>query len=356
MNEPLKTSYLPGRTLRTTEKELLYFSGTSYLGIPGNQEFREFLLEGLARYGSNYSSSRLSNVHLQIFDEAEAYLANYTGAEAALTVSSGFLAGQLVVRTLAGKGAFMYGPRTHPALWLNPTNFNNVATEEWLQQLPDIIENCNEDNLFVLFNAVDALWAKKFDLDWINKLPLNKQITLIIDDSHGFGITGKNGAGVFTEILLPENLNLIVVSSIGKALGIPGGVILGKAETVNSFKQSPLFGGGSPVVPAYLYAFLQANQLYEQAREKLFRNINYFLTRLTNPEFFRFFPDYPVFYTPQNELCPFLFDKDILISSFAYPTPQDPNITRIILNSLHTLPDIDLLASNINEFCRSYTT
>jgi 7-keto-8-aminopelargonate synthetase-like enzyme len=114
---------LPGRTLTVEGKEHLYFSGTSYLGMARNEVFAAYLQEGMKLYGTNYSSSRISNLKLQIFEQAEEYLARFTGAGAALTMSSGFLTGQMLVRLLENKGRFIYAPRTHPALWRTQADF-----------------------------------------------------------------------------------------------------------------------------------------------------------------------------------------------------------------------------------------
>jgi len=348
--QDLITEQLPGRTLLADGKEYLYFSGTSYLGMAVNPAFQEYLQEGIKRYGTNYSSSRLSNVQLAVFEEAEHYLVNYTGTEAALTVSSGFLAGQLVVRTFAQDNSFLYGPRTHPALWLNTQNFNNYNFEEWAEQVPQLIYNSASPDIFILFNSLDPLLAKKYDVSWLSTLASTKNITCIIDDSHGFGVTGKNGAGISSELSLPEGSRKIVVSSLGKALGIPGGVILSDERTIRELRKSPFFGGGSPIIPAYLYAFLRAPSIYQRAREKLFANITYFKSLLNKPGLFQNFPDYPVFYTPYNQLYHFLLQQDILISSFSYPTPTDEPVTRVILNSLHAPGDMRQLATLINEF------
>ncbi|MBC7920010.1 MAG: class I and II aminotransferase, partial [Ferruginibacter sp.] len=93
---------LPGRTVQAEGREFLYCGGTSYLGMARNEDFATLLAEGMRRYGTNYASSRLSNVQLRVFEEAESHLAAYAGAEAALTVSSGYLAGQMVVKTWQG--------------------------------------------------------------------------------------------------------------------------------------------------------------------------------------------------------------------------------------------------------------
>ena len=353
MNDSLYTDYLPGRTLLSSGKEYLYFSGTSYLGMARNEELQKYLQEGLARYGSNYSSTRLSNVQLNIYAEAENYLAALTGAEAALTVSSGFLAGQLVIRTLEGTADFIYGPRTHPALWRQKTDFFDGSFTEWVNNLPERVANSKQENVVILCNSLDPLLAVKYNFDWLEDLPTDKDITLIIDDSHGFGATGKTGAGFFSEVNVPRGAELIVVTSMGKALGIPAGLILGKEKTLAGFRQSPFFGGGSPAVPAYLYAFLKSAAIYPEARQKLLKNIRLWQSQLINPSLFHNFPDYPVFYTPYNQLCTFLYEKDMLISSFPYPTPQSPHITRVILSSLHTPDDLGNLATAVNEFAET---
>lgn len=350
MEQYLQTDQLPGRTLISGGREYLYFSGTSYLGLARHAGFQQCLQEGIARYGTNYSSSRLSNVRLAVFEEMENYLGAYTGAGAVLTLSSGYMAGQLVVRCLEESAARVYGPRTHPALWAGPQDFVAGDFAAWARDLPDQLNQLRQEQVVILFNSLDPLLAVKHELDFLYHLPAGKHITLVIDDSHGFGITGKAGAGVFTELQLPARLRLVVISSLGKALGIPAGVILTDAATMAGFRRSPFFGGGSPAVPAYLYAFLQAEEIYRQARSQLQAHIRYFLSRLENPGLFRYIPDYPVFYTPHRELYPYLLQQGMLISCFPYPTPADDSITRVILNAAHTPSDLDRLAEAINGF------
>ena len=76
--------------------------------------------------------------------------------------------------------------------------------------------------IVLVSNAVDMLTCQTFDFSWIAKLPHNQDITLLIDDSHGIGVTGENGAGIFKKIkqLAPPNIKIIVIASLAKALGI----------------------------------------------------------------------------------------------------------------------------------------
>lgn len=349
----VNADHLPGRTLLLENEEYLFFSGTSYLGVSSSPAFQKGLIESMQRYGTNYSSSRHSNLQLQVYEEAEAFLANYTGAEAALTMSSGYLAGQALVQVLQGSGYFMYAPGTHPAVWRSMADAPkpNQEYEEWVSQVLTEIAGLAEDEIVLVCNSLDPLKARNYTFDWVASLPEHKRYTLIIDDSHGFGITGKEGIGVFDQLrTIPQRVRVVVVSSMGKAFGIPAGVILGYQQLISQIKASPYFGGASPAVPAYLYAFLHCQPVFAEARQKLWLNISNFLDRLKRPDQFSYFKDYPVFSTSNQDLCNYLLKHKVLISSFRYPSPADEPVTRIILNSLHTAEDIAYLAECINHF------
>jgi 8-amino-7-oxononanoate synthase len=350
MHDTFTANKIPNRTAECDGKEYLFFSGTSYLGMNSCDEFIAYLEEGMKNYGTNYSSSRNSNFRLQVYEEAEQHLADYTGAEAALTVSSGYMAGQLTVRALEGAGDFIYAPNAHPALWTKASDFFYADFDDWCTTLPGKIKAASSEEIVIVSNSLDPLLARQYNFDWIASLPADRKITLIIDDSHGFGITGKDGAGIYSQVKKSANFSLIVVSSFGKAMGIPGGIILSDAETIKRLKKSPYFNTSSPIVPAYLYAYLQSGKIYQQRRELLSANIQHFKKLIEHTCIFQHFENYPVFYTNQNKLYSFLMDKQILISSFAYPLPEDDLITRVVINSHHTPEDIDFLANCIMEY------
>lgn len=347
----VKTDTLPGRTIVIDNREFLYFSGTSYLGIARNAEFQAYLLEGFGQYGTNFSNSRISNVRLAIFEEAENHLAAHTGAETALTTSSGFLAGQLVVRQLQAEGAFVYAPGTHPALWLeNTITVAGQSYTDWVQNLPETLAKIAKPHIVLLLNSLNPLYVEKYGFNWISQLPENKTFTIIVDDSHGLGVIGSDGSGIFGQIKTPPHVELIVTASLGKALGLPGGVILGRRKRLEQFRKSPFFTAGSPMSPAFLHAFLRSGKLYATLRQRLSENSIFFKAQTSASQLFRSFDDYPVFQTDAEGLYEYLHQKSILISSFPYPSAQYPPITRLVVSALHTHEDIAEVADKTNAF------
>ena len=134
---------------------------------------------------------------------------------------------------------------------------------------------------------------------------------------------------------------------MNKALGIPGGIILSDKQTIEAIQQSPFWVGASPIVPAYLYAFVHSQEAYTQAREKLQQNILFFTKNVKDLNQFDFLPNYPVFKSKQANLYDKLIEKQIMPYHFIYPSQSTEAVTRLVISSLHTEEDLYLLAASL---------
>lgn len=343
-------SHLPNRTIKHNGYEYLFFSGTSYLGMAQNADFQHYVAEALSTYGTVFGVSRNGNLQLRIYEEAEAQLARFATAPAALTVSSGMLAGQAVVRWLASEACqtgaeFVYAPGTHPALW---RELGPVASGESFSEWSNGLHQRPAHPCVILTNALNPGYPEYYQFDWVARLPVGQPITLVIDDSHGLGLL-NGGRGIWPQIPHHPQVRLIVTASLAKAVGLPGGIIFSDTTTLASIRQTAFFGGCSPIPPAYLVAFGRAAELYQQARETLADRVALAATLLLPTGLFRHEPGYPVFYTDRDDLYPFLLENHIFISSFAYPTAADKPTTRIVVSAFHEEEDIYQLADCIHE-------
>jgi 8-amino-7-oxononanoate synthase len=347
----LTIDHLPGRTIRHEGRDMLFFSGTAYLGMAQRPDFQTLLNEEIARHGTAFGSSRNGNLQLNIYDEAEARLANWIGAEAALTLSSGMGAGQAVVWLLRQHRARLHpAPGVHPALWDGPDFVLPVGpVGDWGRALvADAKVWGGSEPVALLVNALDAMQSVRYDFSWLADLPTNRLIWLVVDDSHGLGITGDAGSGIWRQMAhRPPNVRLIVTASLAKGMGLRGGGIFSDAATIAAIRQTTYFAASSPMSPVELVAFCRADALYADARIRLARNVARAETVLLPTGMFRQAADYPVFWTARHEIYPALLENDIFIYSFAYPTPADLRHTRVIVSALHEPADIDRLASVI---------
>jgi len=346
-----QTHHLPGRTVISEGKERLYFSGTSYLGINHQPAFQELLIKGMQQYGGNYSSSRASNLQLAVYEQAENFMAEWMSADSVLTFSSGFQAGQALMSILPDNARYIFAPRSHPAVWQKDAQVWQGDFPSWVLTLPTQIASATSNEVVIVTNSLDPLYAEQYRFNWLADLSTDKNIHIIVDDSHGIGVLGVNGEGIVSEVkkYLPKHVQMTVVGSTGKALGIPGGLVAGSCSLVQKLKQSPSFTAASPVAPAYLYAFLRAQPVYRDARKRLRDRVRQFQQSVGGSGLFRFFGHYPVFYTPHNELAEVLADT-MLLSSFPYPQPDSEPVTRVVLSALHTTEDIDKLSKAVKNF------
>jgi 8-amino-7-oxononanoate synthase len=353
MTQPFLTHTLPGRTVTLQDgTEYLWFSGTDYLGMGHHEAFLTYLAEGFRRYGTHFGSSRNNTLRLAVYHQAEEALAAFIQAPAALTVSSGMWAGQLVMKYLEKQNArFHYAPGVHPALWgpdYQPTAGNWT---DWVTNTITAIEASAPGQAHVLCtDSIGSPWVESFDLSLFEKLPHDRPLWLVVDDSHGLGVLGPEGRGVFSQ--LSSHLHLLVTASLNKALGVPGGVILGDAKVLGHIRLSPWFAGSSPSAPAYLYALREnlTHGIYPKAHRQLTENLAYFLQKLSPGLDFAQVPGYPAFCSRRSELYGYLYEHQILTSCFSYPQPTDPAVTRLVVTALHQKQDLDRLAEVLGNF------
>lgn len=342
--------HIPGRFAKWQGQRLRYFGGTSYLGLATSSNFAELIKAGIDRYGSNYGGSRLSSPRIRIFEEAEAWIAQWAGLPAALTVSSGSLAGQLLMKYCATVGECHYAPGTHPAL-LGPGQAYTEDFDAWSQKVPAILEKAARP-VFIMASTVDAIHSRRYSFEWLHSLPANRPFTLILDDAHGVGVYGDEGKGFLPEVPRLPQIELVLTASLAKAMGVPGGFVAGSEALIQRLWQQAFFGGASPILPPYLYALLQGQDLYQEARRHLAQLQGLLRSKIAETGLFQSFPGYPVWYTAHEGMASFLLQYGILIPQFHYPTPSSPMATRMVVSAHHELEDIERLQTGIHAFAK----
>lgn len=312
----------PGRTAIANGKEYLFFSGYSYLGMQCVPEFVELIKEGIDKYGWLHPSSRISNTKLNIFEEAETLLSSITGAAETMIVSSGFLAGKLAIQPWQNEIDNLFP--SHPAI---------------------TAEQGHSEKKIIAIDSVDPVHATISDLSFLEK---NKSVA-IIDDSHGFGLIGKNGSGIGS--MLPENsdADIILSYSLSKASHINAGAVSCSKENAALLRTKPMYAASTPASPAMLYAFIKGQELYATQRKKLMENILYFSSLIKTISSINYNLQLPVFILPENIDVSRLYESGIIVSSFAYPDPEGRKINRVVLNALHAKEDLERLAYALRE-------
>lgn len=334
----------PDRIIEIDNQSYLYFGGTSYLGLATHPEFQDIVIKNIRQWGTAYGSSRNANIELSAYKNGEDFLSGFIKSEAALTVSSGMLAGKLVVEMLTNENnSFFHFPNTHQAL--KALNSEAVLIDN---QLNPRLKNSVTEEITILADAVPSFQISPIDLSILQLIPSHKTITLVIDESHSFGILGKNGCGCLSKIDFPNIKRKIMVASLGKAFGLTGGVIASDAAFIVELKQMNSFVSSAGMNAAFVQTMADAASIYTKQHQKLKENLAFIESILKKKDSTFFNPNYPVIYPTVVDINKILEKNKIIMTNFEYPT--DPKIlNRIVITANHQKEDLDKMVKLINE-------
>jgi len=341
----------PGRELKLNGEKFLYFGGTAYLGLQTDSDFQDIHINNIKKYGTNYGASRNGNVRLNIYEEAENHLANLVGSESCLTLSSGYLASQLISNYFHKNGhQCFYAPETHEAMHQLQTK-NHPGLDQLIQDIKIAVEA--GDKSPVLFLDSIILDGRNYpEFSWLKELPLKKLI-LVVDDSHGLGIVGDKGGGVFKSLEKMKSKELIVCGSLGKGFGIQAGLIAGSNRLIKDLKYTDMFAAASPSSPASMATLIDSSEILSKKRIALKNNIDCFIKYLKNLGTLTYIKDYPVFRVNDERIPQYLLTQNIIVTDFNYPTENDDVVQRIVLSAHHTEQDVETLVMAIDMYYTS---
>lgn len=341
----MKVNQFPDRIIEIDNENYFYFGGTAYLGLPTHPEFQKLLIKNILQWGTAYGSSRSANIQLTAYENGERFLANYIKADAVLTVSSGMLAGKLAIEVLTPQtDCFFHFPDTHTAIQVPeslPVFIGN-------QLNPRLLDTATE-KITLLTDSVPSFHVKPIDLTILNSIPTNKEITVIIDESHSLGILGINGSGIYSTINFPTIKRKIMVASLGKAFGLTGGLIASDSEFINQIMTSDTFVSSAGMNPAFVQTMADASALYLQQHQKLKDNLNYIDTHLIKNTSIHFDPNYPLIYAEIEGINAVFIINKIIVTNFKYPNRDTKDLNRIVITANHKKEDLDQIIHLLNQ-------
>ena len=340
----MRVDQFPDRVIHLNNQAYLYFGGTAYLGLQTNPAFQQLLLKNIMRGGTAYGSSRSANVELSAYGDGENFLAHYINAPAALTVSSGMLAGKLVLEVLEQEtDCFFHFPNSHTAI-KKAGSIPFFIDKELNPRLLDSVA----EKITILTDAIPSLQVSPIDLLPISKIAKNKEITLLVDESHSLGIVGDQGCGIYSNIQFPNIKRKIMIASLGKAMGVSGGVIASDLKFINHIKCSDTFVSSAGMNPAFVQTLADAKEIYLSQNKKLKDNLQYLKSNLIPNKKILFDPNYPLIYPKIAAINFILYDSKIIITNFKYPT-GNKELNRIVITANHSTDDLDTLIKILNN-------
>ncbi len=240
--------------------EVIVLCSNNYLGLASHPEVIEAGHEGLRRYGAGTASVRFICGTLTCHREIERTIADFVGAEAALTYVSCWNANEALFQTLCAPGDVILSDELNHASIIDAIRLTPRAVERAvykhsdLTQLESLLQvHRDKPCRWVVTDGVFSMEGDVAHLTDLVRLCREYEALLIVDDSHGVGVLGAKGRGT------PEHFDCfgqidVLTGTLGKALGgAAGGYVAASRRLIEVLEQrarASLFSNALPATVA----------------------------------------------------------------------------------------------------------
>ncbi|HEY0287264.1 MAG TPA: 8-amino-7-oxononanoate synthase [Pseudomonas sp.] len=342
---------------------LLAFCNNDYLGLANHPEVVAAWKAGAERWGVGGGASHLVIGHSTPHHALEEALADLTGRPRALLFSNGYMANLGAVTALVGQGDTVLEDRLNHASLLDAGLLSGARFSRYLHNDPDSLsarlEKAVGDTL-VVTDGVFSMDGDIADLPALAKVAKAKGAWLMVDDAHGFGPLGANGAGIVEHFGLSMDDVPVLIGTLGKSFGTAGAFVAGSEELIETliqFARPYIYTTSQP--PALACATLKSLQLLRTEhwrREHLSALIKQFRTgaeglglQLVDS----FTPIQPILIGDSGRalrLSQLLRERGLMVTAIRPPTvPAGGARLRVTLSAAHTHAQVQLLLDALEQ-------
>jgi 8-amino-7-oxononanoate synthase len=343
-------------------KRLLNFASNDYLGLSQHPALREALIKGVSRWNVGATAAQLLGGRRDEHAALEEALARWTGRERALLFSDGWAANLGTIAALLDRDDLCVQDKLNHASLIDAARLAGCelkryphvdldAARRQLESQPDVAAIVATDGIFSMDGDVAPLRA-------LAALCREQRATLMVDDAHGLGVLGPDGAGSVAEAALTQEDAPILMATLGKALGAAGAFIAGSATLIDALVQDArtfVFATAMPpALAAAARAAVDVARFESWRRDRLARLIGHFRDAAANRGL-ALLPSR----TPIQPLVIGASDAALAIAAkledagFYVPAIRPPTVPegkarlRITLTALHSESDIERLVDAI---------
>jgi 8-amino-7-oxononanoate synthase len=238
-------------------KKYLNFCSNDYLGLANHPEIISAFKTAADQFGVGSGSSHLVCGHTSLHHQLEEKLAEFTGRSRALLFSTGYMANLGVVNALVGKNDFVFEDKLNHASLLDAGLLSGARFQRFLHNdidnLRTRLERAEAGRKLICVDGVFSMDGDLAPLPELAQLAQQHDAWLMVDDAHGFGVLGANGAGCAEHFYLDQNQLPILMGTLGKAAGTFGAFVAGSEaliETLIQFARTYIYTTALPAAVA----------------------------------------------------------------------------------------------------------
>ena len=360
-----------GPVMRIDGREILSFCSNDYLGLASHPEVIRSFKAAADAYGVGAGAAHLINGHTRAHHALEEELAAFTGRERALLFSTGYMANLGVVSSLLGRGDAVFEDRLNHASLIDAGLLSGARFQRYTHADPEALEkkiSSSESNeKLILSDGVFSMDGDIAPLPDLAHIAAQHQAWLMVDDAHGIGVLGDNGAGSLEHFGLSSSEVPILMGTLGKALGTAGAFVAGSADLIEYLIQTARTYIYTTAMPAAIAEATRTSLKLVQAetwcRKELSALIQHFRKGAENLGLELMPSKTPIqpLIVGDSEtalrISQSLFEHGILVSAIRPPTvPEGTARLRFTFSVSHTIEQIDFLLATLEEVLEQHTT
>ncbi|KUI11974.1 8-amino-7-oxononanoate synthase [Mycobacterium sp. GA-1285] len=211
----------------------LDLASNDYLGLSQHPAVIDGGVAALRTWGAGSTGSRLVTGNTELHEGFERALAEFVGAEAALVFSSGYTANLGAVVALSGAGSLLVSDALTHASLVDACRLSRarvvVTPHRDVAAVEAALAARGEERAAVLTDSVFSADGDLAPLRALHDVCRRHGALLIVDEAHGLGVRGSGGRGLLHEVGLAGAPDIVMTTTMSKALGSQGGVVLGPA-------------------------------------------------------------------------------------------------------------------------------
>ncbi len=230
-----------GPWLESEGRRLLGFCSNDYLGLAQHPQVIAALKRAADDEGVGSTSAHLICGHRREHAMLEEALAEWTGRERALLFSTGYMANLGALQALLQRGDICVQDKLNHACLIDGAQLAGAELKRYphadatgaarqLQSRPDSAALLATDGVFSMDGDVAPLRE-------LAAVCTREGATLMVDDAHGLGVLGDDGAGSIRAAGLGQREVPVLMATLGKALGCSGAFVAGSAALIDGLLQ-----------------------------------------------------------------------------------------------------------------------
>ena len=223
----LRRSLRPRQAVATD----LDLASNDYLGLSQHPEVIEAGVSALRTWGAGSTGSRLVTGDTDLHEQFERELAQFVGAPAALVFSSGYTANIGAVVGLSGPGSLLVSDAYSHASLVDACRLSRarvvVTPHRDVEAVDAALTARAEERAVVVTDSVFSADGALAPLRQLHDVCRRHGAVLLVDEAHGLGVRGAGGRGLLDEVGLAGAPDIVMTTTLSKALGSQGGAVLG---------------------------------------------------------------------------------------------------------------------------------